>query len=515
MKKLLKTKNFLIGFIILMISIIPISTASALELSDGTIVPDVRSDRPNYVITTKSDGTIRMFCWTDSSEVYVYSVNGYLYFSQVHRSDYMSYISHKLVAVYVLSNGEWVGSGFTSGSSFGYQTINATTDNIYNKDLSVYYEAGYGLANKTPEISFQTNFLEEYINGRDVYSITSMFSNVEGSDYTYQIKTDYTDWTTIALNSNYEYEYYLEHNSKFYARILDSSGNTVLENQVDITGLNDFGITIDKFGYGDDQGRELAQFIINFENCWDESFIYQYSFNNVDFVDIDVGEERKYKLYQGINTDIYFRILDSSENVIYTLKDEKLTKYGNYSWLYDVIERNVIIKEDTSINDDKEKEIIISVDFSEFSQFSDMYDLKFYIDDKLIDGDNKTLIYTEENFVTGFYIKIELDGIELKNYSHRIAASGSGGGSDSSFNDTYDNVIDNNLSAELGEQDYTSVEGLFDVVKNFINAVSSYIIIFFDLIMYFFNGLNPWLRNAIISLFVVLVISKIIKVVRR
>lgn len=547
MKKSLKTNNFLIGFIIVMISIIPVSSVKAYDDDIIKKCADWANGKLSDLLGSDVENAVVFYNHNDNT--YYVPIKQTIYNASIFKTEgwYASYYSNHFIIVSpnwyrlylykynassdsftkVTATNWYTGSSSSiilDSSSYDFELVYADRDIIFKDWVpsgtykgTTYYTGDifYDSPSNNPEISFQVNPLEGYCNGRDCTSITTVFGNVEGSDYTYQIKTDHIDWTTISLNSSYEYEYYLEYNSTFYARILDSSGDTVVENSINITGLNDFGITIDKFGYGDDQGRELAQFIINFENCWNETYIYQYSFNNVDFVNMDVSEERKYKLYQGINTDIYFRILNSSGNVIYTLKDEKLTQYGNYSWLYDIIERNAIIKETTKINSNNQKEIVVSVDFSEFSQFSDMYDLKFYINDEIIDSGNKTLVYTKENFVTGFYIKVELDGIELKNHVHRIAANDSGGGSDGNFNDTYHDIIEDNLEKDFIGIDYETVQGMIEAIKKFIYSIEDLIVIFFGFVDVFLDRLNPYTRTLILCLFIILVISKIVKAVRR
>ena len=147
-----------------------------------------------------------------------------------------------------------------------------------------------------------------------------------------------------------------------------------------------------------------------------------------------------------------------------------------------------------------------------------MYNFKIYVDNNEYDESNNliTIKMTNETFKRGINYKIYVDNLELFSYSYRVGVeSGTGGGSDTDFDNTYDNVIENELKDELGNSDYTSISGMIKVVQNFINAISQFVTTFFELIMYFFNELNIWVRTCIIALFIELCVFKTIKAVRK
>lgn len=130
-----------------------------MNLTDGTVVPAIPDGFDSYVITTRSDGSIRMFCWDSSNTIYVVtSSDSSLYFS-TNLTDFSRYIEHDYVSIYNLSNNIWVSSGTTNDIAWMYGTLNATSVDIYDSDTKeAVYSAGYGISEESEEENIEEKY---------------------------------------------------------------------------------------------------------------------------------------------------------------------------------------------------------------------------------------------------------------------------------------------------------------------------------------------------------------------
>ena len=237
---------------------------------------------------------------------------------------------------------------------------------------------------------------------------------------------------------------------------------------------------------------------------------YEYSYDNETWHTLSAfsSSSNSFNLNHYFNIPIYFRIRELNTNNI------------KFSTLYEAdfsnVNKHIIVSENAGVKDGNEY-IKVSFDFSEYFKYknSGPYELKTFFDDndiELFDDVWSTTIYKQGfdnfgNFKTNIKIKIDNKVVEELNYTLNEE--------DKEFDEIYDDILNDNLNQDLNNGDYSSVEGMIDSIKSFITAISNFVSSFFGLIMGFFNALNIWIRSFIISIFVVIVICKLIKAVRK
>lgn len=335
------------------------------------------------------------------------------------------------------------------------------------------------------------------------------------SDRIYQIKVGNSEWKDVsdsiaaaAKEGYYYYELQTYYNQKIESRILENS-NQVEYNSKRITSLHDFEMIVNHAPAEDLEGRFVNAVTVDLFYCWENDYTYQYSFDNETFYKMDVSKDNKrFILNHGVQTFLYFRILDKDNKVIYT-KD--------YKEIFDGIVRHVHIKENYKTENDI-KYIVVDLDLSEYTPFQEDYNFTILVNNIELEL-NQRLLYEDHyfyNITKEMYedfpelnIEVYIDNflVDAVCYSPKY------GGLD--FDSKYNEIVENKFEDELGDQDYSTVGGMIETVKKFITAVSGYIQTFFRLIMRFFNRLNIWIRTFIISEFAVIIICKIIKVARR
>lgn len=451
---------------------------------------EVKGSSTNMYITTELTTTWKQNAWNkfritrDSDNLISYYCNDELIFTET---------SYKPIT-YIR---------FGHGSS--------STENLFNGyiDSLVLYNRIY---EETKEyLTYSANKAND-LDGIDIYNFRFNANNYN-SNYKYLIKTEQqTEWTDITEELNneaYQYDYMLYYNTTLYMQVLDEN-NEVLETKTHtISDLTDYGFKITHAPANDLNDRYINVITIDTRYIYEMDYKYQYSFDNQVFYDMEITEDNKiYHLNHALDIPVYFRVLNASNRIIH----EQV-----YNGDFSNVEKNVIFYESTNISNN-EKQIIIQVDFTEYLKFFDMYNFRIWINSIEYDEQTfiKEFISTEENYIKSIKIKIQVDNLTIEDFTYRVGTeTGTSGGSDTDFDGMYDNILENQLKNELKENDYTTVNGMVQAVKNFINAISEFVTTFFELIMYFFNKLNIWIRTCIISLFVELVIFKIIKVVRK
>ena len=349
------------------------------------------------------------------------------------------------------------------------------------------------------------------LEGNDIYNIRADFADIYDESYTYQFKTDFfNDWVDITENIQtaaqegfYIYDYSCYYNTNIRFRVLDSNGEVLDENSINVSELNNFGMQISHNFATDLEGRDIYAITIDLRNCWENSYKYQYSYDNKNFYNMDVSEENKiYYLNHGINIPIYFQILDSNNNILWNTK---------YNGPFDNINKNIELKEFTGTDQSGNKFIGFEADLSDYTQFSDIYNFKVIING--IQQDLKDVIAWNirenqfDNYNIDFELYLDELLIEKFNYNPKLGFD--------SFDDKYNDIVNNEMEEEINNGDYTSIDGIFEAVKSFIKAISDFINSFFKLIMVFFNRLNLWIKSAVIGIFIVMVVCRIIKAVRK
>lgn len=237
---------------------------------------------------------------------------------------------------------------------------------------------------------------------------------------------------------------------------------------------------------------------------------YEYSYDNETWHTLSAfsSSSNSFNLNHYFNIPIYFRIrkLNTNEIIWSTLYEEDFSK----------VDKHIIVSEKAGVDDGNEY-IKTSFDFSEFFKYKDSgsYELKILFDNnemELFDDVWSTTIYKQGfdnfgNFKTNIKIKIDNKVVEELNYTLNEE--------DKEFDEIYDDILNDNLNQDLSNGDYSTVEGMINSIKSFITAISNFVSSFFGLIIGFFNALNIWIRSFIISIFVVIVICKLIKAVRK
>jgi len=255
----------------------------------------------------------------------------------------------------------------------------------------------------------------------------------------------------------------------------------------------------------EENGKEIVIIKIDAQDCFKSGYKYQYSYDGQKYYNLDINAENLV-VYLPVYIDLnpYFRILDSSNNLVweldYTLKN------------YNTVARNILITEVAEFAGGS-KQVKTTINFTDYSQFSDKYNLKY-----IINGEEKSDVVeyivnaaNYESMPESLIIEVYLDDLLLKKETHRLTMVSHL----IDFNEFFDDILDKNMSDELGNEDLSNVNGWIKMVVNFLDKIGNTIKDFFALILHFFNKLNVWIRTSTIGLFIILVITRIIKAVRK
>lgn len=272
--------------------------------------------------------------------------------------------------------------------------------------------------------------------------------------------------------------------------------------------------------------------------------------NNREFylVNFDLGDyyDSKYKLYYGydVNTQtkysaefnqetkkatikhafdsvpIYYQLIENDN-----LSSPVLTGVYSVPIGYTNQNKEIIIKEANSYDDNGNKIITATLDFSNIEKFRDIHpDITYIIDDVIVTDTNYNWTITKDNF-SSFYakhIRVFLGQYSVINegYYHPKWEGGFTKKPEETptipnFDDKYTDVVERELLEQVDMNDLDNGPGIVKMVKAFVGAIKDFIISFFKIIINFFNKLNIWIRACIISLFCIFIISRIIKAVRK
>lgn len=272
--------------------------------------------------------------------------------------------------------------------------------------------------------------------------------------------------------------------------------------------------------------------------------------NNREFylVNFDLGDyyDSKYKLYYGydVNTQtkysaefnqetkkatikhafdsvpIYYQLIENDN-----LSSPVLTGVYSVPIGYTNQNKEIIIKEANSYDDNGNKIITATLDFSNIEKFRDIHpDITYIIDDVIVTDTNYNWTITKDNF-SSFYakhIRVFLGQYSVINegYYHPKWEGGFTKKPEETptipnFDDKCTDVVERELLEQVDMNDLDNGPGIVKMVKAFVGAIKDFIISFFKIIINFFNKLNIWIRACIISLFCIFIISRIIKAVRK
>ena len=394
-----------------------------------------------------------------------------------------------------------------------------TNFDIYYNDNSLYLEKN---VEYNPTINITSDMACD-LNNRDMEYVTIDFSSFNNSNYTYQYGIQKQAgaavvWYDIAelINGTYSFnEYY--NGTIIYGRVMNND-EEIAQSKYKINNdvLPTFRFTISSVlacpipNYEGDPQAEIIT--IDFTNAYIEGYKYYYSYDARIFHELNVTSEN---LVQHINEylyeQLYVHVYDENDNLIlYSYKsvfeDERL---GYVPADYE--ERHKPIINQGAACDLQGNEIInLTIDFSNVTKYVNEYNF-----DVVINGQHYGALpyydmqLNENNYIPTFEVEIYLDTWRFYHYTITIGGLNSG----ENFEETYNNMINNgDWGKDLNVND---VNDMGDIVVQFLGAVGSFVAGFFDLLEIFFNRLNYWVRSFIVTIFIELVICKIIKGVRK
>ena len=366
-------KNFLIGFIIAIISIIPIYNikASDLTLKDLPDLPIKPVDTYKYYSIINDNDVIKLYYHTN-----VININGqnnsifdtwssFYNLSyptpslQTGSSYYFSCLYYKLVD----NAWKYIGQNYSTSIRYSNYNINKTDmDNNpkiitpYIKDYILYTNINRYYYNsttkeyilvfspndvkKTTPIEYTKEKLKTDDGNLDYYKFHIFTSNYN-SEYRYMYKfSDTLAFKDISMYLDDEdgYDIQLYSNDTLYLAVYDLSNNLIYSTTYTVTDLYDnvSKPTADiEVGYiTNDNNLSQANIHFKFYN-YDTSYKYQYSYNDKDYTQISYSDikNKQYDLVRYSNGTVYLKILDKNDNVIFkksALIDGILQDENNY-----------------------------------------------------------------------------------------------------------------------------------------------------------------------------------------
>ena len=417
-------------------------------------------------------------------------------------------------AILLYSNVDCKVNYYGSSNMAIYNGANLTIGKI----LPSYYD---WLQDQTPNINISSSSICD-LNDKDAQFVTIDYSEGLNDIYTYQYGIKRVNgsivWKNVTLdNGRYQFtEYY--NGTIIYAQILDANGEVISQNNYTINDslLPKFEITMSSGlacpipNYDGDTQAEIIN--IDFRNVYFENYKYYYSYDSKTKYQINVtSEQLTHQIVEYLYNFIYFYIYDENDNLIYyTYNDvSSSNRLGNLPDDYE-IRHNIEFSNGVACDLEGNKIINVRFDFSNITKFINHYNFDVVINGKHFGAiQYHEITLNEQNYTQNYEVKIYIDTFLYLNRTYSVG--GALGGQD--FEDTYDNMLNNgNWKDDLEVKD---VEDMGDLVIQFLGAISTFISTFFDLLDFFFQRLNFWIRACIITLFIELVICKIIKGVRK
>lgn len=381
-----------------------------------------------------------------------------------------------------------------NGSVFGMSDFDSIEFNIYS------------VGSTTPSV-MRAAFYNSDSFTDSIYSLPIGTSR-STRDYN-NLKTIITNYGYIYNTSIYGYPgYYIRYvyNTLNYNGVYYNNGDTIFYSDGSINeGIpKEMIINTGMFERVSDEisGMNVE---LDLKNIYDPNYKYQMSYDNsnwTDFTnDVYVNADMQiwaYKFDEFINHNVYFRVLDSSNNVI----DSKTLNINEQS-----MERAIIVKK--SFDQDY---IYYEADFSQFSQFA-QYDFDYTISNSrlLSDFDFTIDTLTDES---KYVLKVDLRKYNSFNFSFNVLLG--------NYSVTSELILVNDTSEEMANitldnldngQNLNGFDGLVSTVNVYLVTMSQYFKIFTDLFVYAFNKLNIVIRSAIITVSIIFVIAKIVHMI--
>lgn len=492
----MKMKNCLIGFIIAMVSIIPISNIKALSI-DG-----FEFDLPDLPTTKKSDyytiaknnnndtyliffDNVKTVNGLDNSVVKIYydlslgggsvSLSGKSYSHNVYYyklvDNTWSYINYGKydVILYDLEND----IGITSEEWMS--DINLVKPYLQDKILYTnlnYFACEANINNcklffSKEDLKAKENLSYEFELINDSYYSIRFYSDNFNSNYKYQIKFDYqdsfVDITNYLLNGSYNYT--LTKNSTLYMQVLDENNEYVETKTMtfaDITYNEEYYLPTADINVSyltDDNNFSKANIDIKINN-FSTLYYYKYSFNDIEDVNIYSSEfiDNKYSFDTYQNGTLYFYIYNAEGNIIFETSKQinQIIDNGLYYYYEFDIDR-FYNSEDNSIN-------TLMFYYKEGETLENNKKVIPYVNIYLKGNDNKIL---------PFYITHSINVFDVNSYSRNIS---------------FDNVVSqylpyeklfNNNNISYRDNSYTAyaIAPIMDLINNTIDDYNDYTVV--------------------------------------
>lgn len=463
---LLQTKNYMIGFIAVLISIFSFNIkveAREIELNYSDLnlnagLKEEMNEIINYLKTIENDNYVVL--------TYSYYYNNFR-LDVVKKQDDLSLVHANL---YIDKPGNPFMLQWRFNKQAYYITFNFSDYNLnYLKDMIS--NDSYTLSNLNAGYYYNTR-TNRNINQLDVL----IYSNIE---FSVNIK-------------NYNEDNFLLNGNKI-------SNGDVLEQ------YSNWSFVKLSSGFAQDLKNRDIYVITFLLSSYNANYKYQYSYDNQKFYDMTGLDSNNlaYWLNVGLNIPVYFRVLDDNDDVVWS------TKYNDNLGFTELDNSATIYEE--AITDENGKKVKIYFDLSDYLVYMDMYNYTIYLNDVEQNLVPRLEVDLNENTFddTIYRFELKVDNATVEAFEYKPKTS------DKTFEDYYEDVLEDNLEDDLGNSDYSDVGGMVDSLNSFINAIKTYISTFFDLIMGFFNKLNLWIRSFLIGIFIVMIICKIVKAVRK
>lgn len=463
---LLQTKNYMIGFIAVLISIFSFNIKveareielnySDLNLSAG--LKEEMNEIIDYLKTIENDNYVVL--------TYSYYYNNFR-LDVVKKQDDLSLVHANL---YIDHPGNPFMLQWRFNKQAYYIQFNFSEYNLnYLKDMIA--NDSYTLSNYNSGYYFNTR-TNRNINQLDVL----IYSNIE-----FSVNIENYNEDNFLLNGN------------------EISNGDVLEQ------YSNWSFVKLSSGFAQDLKNRDIYVITFLLSSYNANYKYQYSYDNQKFYDMTGLDNNNlaYWLNVGLNIPVYFRVLDDNDDVIWS------TKYNDNLGFTELDNSATIYEE--AITDENGKKVKIYFDLSDYLVYMDMYNYTIYLNDVEQNLVPRLEVDLNENTFddTIYRFELKVDNATVEAFEYKPKTS------DKTFEDYYEDVLEDNLEDDLGNSDYSDVGGMVDSLNSFINAIKTYISTFFGLIMGFFNKLNLWIRSFLIGIFIVMVICKIVKAVRK
>lgn len=396
-----------------------------------------------------------------------------------------------------------------------------TNVNLYNTDRSIYFEKNLDVTiNTSPTISI-TETSEEKTTVQDKEYLIAVNLNVEStniddSKYICMFSFDNKE-TWDKFNCSEKYSYKATNNGNYYAQIVSKENDSVISSttytitkiqtlpssnpKVDIeitkktNNQTDFiaggSCTINKNNNTYTQCEDINikfslidESILKYEYSYDKQNWINFNFNILD--KLDESNTISMRIYK--NTTLYVRVINLDNNEInnsatYTITSINTTEFLTQEVTFQSVYYRDLMKIDVY-------SLFVNYDPTNYNYyFNTSADKNSFVDitNKIVCNSNTGCRYITSFDYSGFvYIRIEdKQGNYINTFTYTV---------------NYDHYLEKK-----------NVNDYMNDVPKFMESMKGYISKFTDVLNYFFTSLNSTIKYAIITLFIVLIATCLIR----